>query len=148
MCWGRGPIPSEASGSQSKGLVLDQVKGRGRTVEAKLLGMTSEALVVVPVAVDADRAELQHGVGAEPRPLHARALHSVPDPVLAATLDDTGGDGPASRKVQVVAHVGRVAGEVAHGVLDRFALLGVQMNVCVHGVAEVGTRLGAGRSFS
>src|SRR6266545_3524748 len=68
--------------------------------------------VVVEVAVAAQGTELEDRLGTGQAPAGAGEVHPILDQVPAGTLDDAGGDRPASLERGRVVQVGTLAGQV------------------------------------
>src|SRR5216684_4195268 len=79
--------------------------------------------VLIEVAVGADGAQPQDGLGAGQAPAGAGDAHPVLDEVPAGAFDDAGGDGPAVRQGAGVVQVGLLGGQVGQGGLDDLVVL-------------------------
>ncbi len=74
----------------------DEVVGVARFVDSCAFLCEVVAPVVGEVAVAVEGSEFEDGFGAVQAPARAGEVHAVFDEVAAGTLDDAGGDGPAT----------------------------------------------------
>ncbi len=79
--------------------------------------------VLIEVAVGADGAQPQDGLGAGQAPAGAGDAHPVLDEVPAGAFDDAGGDGPAVRQGAGVVQVRLLGGQVGQGGADDLGVL-------------------------
>jgi hypothetical protein len=75
-------------------------------MESLMLAMPPEALVLIPVIIDANGSQIKDGLGTCLSPAHSGLLHAVLDQVTAGAFDDTGADGPPLSQIEIVAHKG------------------------------------------
>src|SRR5580658_7967544 len=101
---------------------------------AEVVGGAAEVVAVVfvggvagpvggQVAVGADGAEPEHGLGAGQAPAGAGDAHPVLDEVPAGSFDDSGGDGPAFGEGAGVVQVGFLGLQVGQGPGDDLVVL-------------------------
>src|SRR5215468_10119158 len=102
-------------------------QGEAVLVAAEVVALVFLVDVPVPVgvqvAVGADGAQPQDGLGAVGAPAGAGDAHPVADEVAAGALDHAGGDRPAVRQGPGVVQVGLLVAQVGQGFGDDLGVL-------------------------